>query len=267
MRRIFLAFIACSIILHAYSQSADSIIVVKSPASRLSGLIDIQDLVNQGYNFWNEEFKGHWSGIEVGINGFANKDYSMYPAEQNNFLKNTILLSNSLNLNILQYSMGLQQIRTTIGLVTGLGVSFQGYRIEDYTTIHLDKNYKVQPENVQISSSQKSKFGMINLEIPLLAEFQVPIKNYENRMYISTGLIGLIRLETHTKVVYRHDGKNEKLWTPGNYSVRDFKAAATIRIGYRWINLFATYDIFPLFLDEKGPVLYPYSVGFSLITF
>jgi len=241
--------------------------VVKSPASRLSGLIDIQDLVNHGYNFWEDEFKGHWAGIELGINGFANSDYSLYPSEENNFLQNTMLLSNTLNLNILQYSMGLQQTRTTIGLVTGLGISFQGYRIDDNTTISLDENQKVQPKYLNLSSSQKSKVAMVNLEIPLLVEFQIPIKNYANRLYFSAGLTGVKRLETHTKVKYRKDGKREKLKSPGNYSVRDYKVAGTIRIGYRWVNLFASYDLVTLFYDYKGPVLYPFSIGVRLISF
>ena len=267
MKLIFLVFLVFIVTSHSYSQSADSIVVVKSPSSRLSGLIDIQDLVNQGYNFWDDEFKGHWAGIELGINGFANPDYSMYPVNENNFLQNTLLLSNTLNLNLFQYSLGLQQTRTTIGLVTGLGISFQGYHIDDNTTISVDENHKVQPEYVYLAASQKSKFSMINLEIPLLVEFQIPIKNYANRLYFSTGLTGLIRLETQTKIKYEKDGKKEKLKSPGNYSVRDFKAAATFRIGYRWVNLFATYDIFPLFEDGKGPVLYPWSVGIRLISF
>jgi hypothetical protein len=39
------------------------------------------------------------------------------------------------------------------------------------------------------------------------------------------------------------------------------------RAGYRWINVFATYEITPLFKDEKGPVLTPFTVGFTLLQF
>lgn len=267
MRRILLVFFAILATSYTYSQSADSIIVLKSPASRLSGLIDIQDLVNQGYNFWEDEFKGHWAGIELGLNSFANPDYSSYPAEQNKFLQNTALLSNTLNLNLLQYSMGLQQTRSTIGLVTGIGISFQAYRIDDNTSIVLDENQKVQPKYIYLSSTQKSKFAMVNLEVPLLVEFQVPIRNYANRLYFSTGVIGSRRLESHTKIKYENARKNEKLKSPCNYSVRDYKVAATIRVGYRLVNLFASYDLVTLFDDKKGPVLYPYTVGIRLISF
>ncbi|HZL12105.1 MAG TPA: hypothetical protein VFC65_19140 [Prolixibacteraceae bacterium] len=267
MKRIFLIFIALIFAFHAFPQTADSVIVVQSPAGRLSGLINIQDLVNEGYNYWNEEFEGHWSGIELGFNGFAQADYSMYPADENNFLRNDMILSNSLIINLLQYSRGLQKNRNNIGLITGLGLSLQSYRLDKNTTILVDQNSKVYPENQYLDSNQKSKFSSVYLEVPLLIEFQIPIKNKQNRMYFSTGIIGSKRLETHTKVKYRRDGKREKLKSPGDYSIRNYKVAGTIRLGYRWVNLFATYDIVPLFEANRGPVLYPFSVGVKLISF
>jgi hypothetical protein len=86
-------------------------------------------------------------------------------------------------------------------------------------------------------------------------------------MYLVAGLNGMKRIESHTKLKYRKDGKREKLKSPGDYSIRDYKVESTIRIGYRWINLFATYDLVPLFEDRRGPVLYPVTFGFKLISF
>ncbi|MDO8929513.1 MAG: hypothetical protein Q7W54_11070, partial [Bacteroidota bacterium] len=117
------------------AQENDSIIVVQSPSGRLSGLIDIQDLVNEGFNYYQAEFTGHWAGIEVGVNGFARPDYSMYEADDKDFLSNDLFMSNRLNLNILQYSKGLQSTRNTVGLVTGISLSLQSYRLDNKTTI------------------------------------------------------------------------------------------------------------------------------------
>lgn len=267
MKRIFLIFMTSIAALLAFAQENDSIIVVQSPAGRLSGLIDIQDLVNEGNNHWDKEFKGHWSGIELGINGFANPDYNMYPPNNNDFLKNNLLRSDVLNLNLMQYSKGIQQNRNTIGLVTGLGLSIQSYRLDNNTSIVLDENRKVQPLFLISESNQKSKLSSVYLEVPLLVEFQIPVSNFRNRLYISAGITGAKRLETHTKVKYRKDGKKEKLKSPGDYSILDYKVAGTIRIGYRLINLFATYDIVPLFEDRRGPVLYPFTAGIRLISF
>jgi hypothetical protein len=86
-------------------------------------------------------------------------------------------------------------------------------------------------------------------------------------MYISAGITGAKRLESHTKIKYRKDGKREKLKSPGDYSMYDYKVSGTVRMGYRWINLFASYDFAPLFENRRGPELYPYSVGIKLLSF
>lgn len=267
MKRIFFLFLATITTLLAYSQENDSIIVVKSPAGRLSGLIDIQDLVNEGFNYWDEEFEGHWAGVELGVNSFIKSDYSLYPAAENNFLENNLILSNVLNLNVLQYSKGLQQTRNTIGLVTGVGLSLQSYHLNSNTTIELDENRKVIPQTLFFDSNQKSKLSSVYLEVPLLVEFQIPVSHFANRVYFSAGIIGSKRLETHTKIKYRKNGERQKLKSPGDYSIRDFKVSGTIRMGYRWINLFASCDVVPLFEDRRGPELYPFTVGIKLISF
>ena len=267
MRRILLLVLATISVSLTFAQENDSIIVLQSKASRLSGLIDIQDLVSEGFNYWKDEFKGHWAGVEIGINGFANVDYNTYPADKNGFLKNDLLRSNILNLNILQYSRGIQRTRNTIGLVTGLGLSLQSYHLNKNTSIAVDENRKIYPTTLYFDSNQKSKLGTVFLEVPLLLEFQVPIHHSPNRFYVSTGLVGAKRLEAHTKIKYRKDGHREKLKSPGTYSIRDYKASGTIRVGYRGINLFANYDLVSLFEDRKGPELYPFSLGIRLISF
>ncbi len=267
MKRKFLTFIALIVSFHTYSQENDSIVVLNNPSGRLSGLIDIQDLVNEGFNYWENEFTGHWTGVEFGFNGFSNPDYSMYLPEEDNFLGNDLMLSNVLNLNLFQYSVGIQQNRNNIGLVLGLGLSLHSLRLDNNTTLSTDENRKVHPLALYFDSNQKSKLSSVYLEIPLLIEFQIPISHYANRLYIATGITAAKRLETHTKVKYRKNNKREKLKSPGDYSIHDYKVAATIRLGYRWVNLFATYDLFPLFEDRRGPVLYPFSVGVKLISF
>lgn len=249
------------------AQENDSTVVVKSSSSRLAGLIDIRDLTNEGFNYWNDDFKAHWTGIEFGFNGFANADYSKYPANEQNFMDNDIFRSNTLNLNFLQYSLGLQQTRNTIGLVTGIGLSLQSYRLDNNTTLVSDEDRNVHPQTQYFETNQKSKLSSVYLDVPLLIEFQVPVRNYENRIYFTAGVTGSKRLETHTKVKYRKDGKREKLKSPGDYSIPDYKISGTVRIGYRRVNLFASYDLSPLFQYLRGPVLYPYTFGLKLISF
>jgi hypothetical protein len=263
MKQIFLILLVTSFI-QAYSQENDSTIVLQSSVGRLSGLVNIQDL-NEDYNSF--KFEGHWAGVELGINGFANSGYSMYPTSEQNFLDNDLIRSNSLNLNVLQYSKGIQQTRNNIGLVTGVGLSFQSYHLDNNTTISVDESGKIHPSILYFDSSQKSKLSTLYLDVPLLVEFQIPIGHFANRLYFSAGLTGSKRLETHTKIKYHKNGKREKLKSPGDFAIKDYKVAATFRMGYRWVNVFATCDLAPLFNDRDGPVVYPFSAGIRLISF
>jgi len=267
MKQIFLILILFLTTFELFSQENDSIIVVQSPTGRLSGLIDIQDLGSEGNSSGKEKFEGNWAGIEFGINGFAKPDYSMYQPADGHFLDNDLVRSNALNINIFQYSRGLQQVRNNLGLVTGLGLNFESYHIGTNTTISVDEDNKVQPTELYYDSNQKSKLSLLYIDVPVLLEIQIPINNINNRMYFSAGLVGSKLLEAHTKIKYRRDGKKEKLKSPGDYSINDYKLAATFRVGYRWINLFASCDLIPLFAERKGPVVYPFSVGIRLMAF
>ena len=267
MKFLFLFISALIVSFQSYSQTNDSIIVVQSPASRLSGLIDIQNLVNEGKNHWEDEFKGHWAGVEFGFNGFSRADYSLYSPQDKNFMSNDVFRSNVLNLNAIQYSKGIQSSRNTIGLVTGVGLSIESYRLDNNTSIEMDATGKVQPVKLYFDANQKSKLSILYLEVPLIAEFQVPVRNIANRLYVSGGINAGKRLSAHTKIKYRVNDKKEKLKAPGEYSISDYKFAATFRIGYRWVNLYATYDLTPMFDQRRGPILYPYSVGLRLISF
>lgn len=267
MKKIFLILVLVLIAASVYSQENDSILVVQSPTGKLSGLINIQDLGNGESDFGAKKFEGNWAGVEFGINGFANSNYDSYANPANHFMDNDLIRSNTLNLNVLQYSRGIQQVRNNIGLVTGLGLCFQSYHFNDHTTIIIDENRKVQPSVLYFDSNQKSKLSVLYLNIPLLFEFQIPINHVNNRLHISAGLTGSKRLETHTKIKYRKNGKKEKLKSPGDYSINDYKVAASFRIGYRWANIFVNYDLVPLFEAHRGPVLYPFSAGIRLVAF
>ena len=246
------------------SQETDTIVPVDQKPEKILRKIDIQKMTGHGFNIWEDKFTGHWAGIDFGFNGFANAEYSDY---QNEFMDNDLLRSNSTFINFFQQSIGLQHNRNTIGLVTGIGLQLKSYRLDKNTTIRRNNNGLIQPETLYFDQNQKSKLSIVSLVVPLLAEFQIPVNHYENRMYLSGGFYGGIRLSSHTKIKYRIDGKKEKLKVPGHYSIHDFKYGAMFRAGYRWVNVFATYDLVPLFRNEKGPEITPFTFGVTLIQF
>ncbi|HKI90058.1 MAG TPA: hypothetical protein VKA38_13600, partial [Draconibacterium sp.] len=75
------------------------------------------------------------------------------------------------------------------------------------------------------------------------------------------------RLTSQTKIKYRIDRKKEKLKVPDFLSLTDLKYGVMVRAGYRWVNVFACYDLVPLFRKDKGPKLTPFTFGFTLVSF
>ncbi|HKJ41686.1 MAG TPA: hypothetical protein VKA27_06295 [Sunxiuqinia sp.] len=248
------------------AQQPDSLSIKHSNGKNGPKIIQMDGIVTDGFNYWNEKFSGHWSGIYFGFNGLAKADYSMYDADDAGFLDVNLWRSTVVNLNLLQFSKGLQHNRNTIGVVTGLGMEVQTYFLDRNTSIEKGEN-RIEPVHLFYDSNQKSKLSSFYLSVPFLVEFQIPVSNYGNRFYISAGVVANKRLSTQTKVKYRKNNKKEKLKTPDDYYMNDIRFSGTIKIGYRWINLYATYDLQQLFQDSRGPEVFPYSFGVALISF
>jgi len=261
LRLILTVIILTTTSIISCSQDTDTIVPVRKDPYKLLRNIDLKDLSGHGFNLWKDKFSGHWAGIDFGFNTFLNADYSDYNSE---FMENDLLRSNSTYINLIQQSIGLQRNLNTIGLVTGIGLNLQSYRLDKNTTIRRVENGKIEPQILYFDQNQKSKLSIVSLTFPLLAEFQIPVKHFKNRIYFSAGLYGGIRLSSHTKIKYRSEEKKEKLKVPGHYSLHDFKYGLMMRTGYRWINLFATYELIPLFKENKGPVLTPFTFGVTL---
>lgn len=248
------------------AQQNDTLLMNQSISGNQPTVIQLPPVVTDGFNYWEDKFSGHWPGIYFGVNGFLNEDYEMYREEEAGFMDVNLLRSTALNLNLFQFSKGLQRTRNTIGLVTGLGLEIQTYFLDKKTSI-VKSSGRIQPVERFYESNQKSKLSSVYLSVPLLVEFQVPLKTYGNRFYVSGGLVAGKRLSTHTKVKYRRNGTKEKLKMPDDYYMNEIRFSAMVRMGYRWINLYASYDLQPLFLEQRGPELYPFSLGIALFSF
>ncbi|HZH72246.1 MAG TPA: hypothetical protein VFD91_07125 [Mariniphaga sp.] len=259
----YLMLFSIFVVLTARGQN-DSIVPIDKDPEELLKNLDLRLYDQTGFNLWNDSFSGHWSGFDFGFNVLLNEDYSGYDRP---FMDNDVLRSNSAFINLLQLNIGLQRNRNTIGLVSGIGLQLQSYRLDKNTTINRLPDGSIEPQSLYFDHNQKSKFSIISLTVPLLAEFQIPLDHYKNRIYLSGGMYGGIRLGSHTKIKYRSEGKKEKLKTPGHYSLQDIKYGFMVRAGYRWINVFATYDLVPLFKEDKGPELTPLTFGVTLLSF
>ncbi|VAW19823.1 hypothetical protein MNBD_BACTEROID01-1166 [hydrothermal vent metagenome] len=266
LKNISILIILFCFALKGYSQEADT----QQDAifnKRAINVTNIKDLTKNGFNFWQDNFKGHFAGIDFGFNTFVKSNYRGYPPDEWGFMENNYYRSNSLFINIIQQSINLQHNRNTLGLVTGAGLQMQSYRLNQNITIEERLSGKIVPAQLSYKDNQKSKLYMAYLIIPFLAEIQIPVKHYANRLYFSGGFYAGIRISSHTKIKYRRMSQKEKLKTPGDFSLHKIKSGLMFRTGYRWVNIFATYDLTPLFKNSLGPELTPVTVGVTLMKF
>ena len=238
----------------------DTIVPIRKNAEEILRNLNLN---SGGFNFWEDKFVGHWAGIDLGFNTFLNSDYSGY---DNEFMKNKMIRSSSWNLNLIQQSIGLQRNRNNFGLVTGIGLEYQYYRLNDSTTIVRSDNDIVIPKYFNYSDNQGSKLFLFSATLPLLAEIQIPINNYKNRLYFSSGMYFSYRIVSYTKITYR-DVQMHRLKITDKYALQNFKYGLMFRTGYRWINFYAKYELTPFFKKDKGPDLTPFVVGLTLLRF
>jgi len=225
---------------------------------------------NQDRFFMDEEkgFRGHWTGFEMGVNGFTDEDYSAYPSDQQDFMDLDMAKSIAVNLNFLQYDISLQKERNTIGLVTGMGLEWNNYRFDQNITLGNDDSGMIQPISFDSDwSIKKSKLTSLYLTVPLLLEFQIPVKYKSRRVHMSAGVMGGLRIGSHTKVKYKSNGNSHKDKDHDDFNLKTLRYAAHARIGYRSLNFFATYGLTDLFEKNDGPKLVPFTIGITLVSF
>lgn len=213
-----------------------------------------------------KDFKGHWAGVDLGLNNYFSQplDASLPPSSR--FMDLNTGKSVTVGLNLFQQSIGLQKNNNKVGLVTGLGLTFNNYRLDSEYILGRDDagntSYTISDRDVK-----KNKLTTTFLTVPLLLEAQIPTSHSNRPFFISGGLYSGFKLRSHTKVVYYDDGGKEKEKSRADLNVNSFKYGATVRVGYRFIKLFATCDLSQMFQKDQGPELYPWSVGLTLINF
>lgn len=197
-------------------------------------------------------FKGHWEGFEIGMNNFLTPDYS-YP---DNFMNLNTGKSWNVNLNFIQYDQRL--IGNTLGIVTGLGLQLNDYKFSGNHSITRDSTGSV----VMLAYADQLKMSKLNvgyLTLPVILEIHAG-----RSFYVAGGVIGSMKIRSYTKVKMYDQGKITKNKIKDDFAISPLQLSATVRFGIKELNLYANYNLTPLFQENKGPELYPFSVGLAV---
>lgn len=208
-----------------------------------------------------KKFKGHWSGVEFGINNFIDDKFSITRTNGEQFMDLNTGRSWNFNWNIKQYSIGFGTDR--IGLVTGLGLEFNNYHFDGDNNIQ-EVGGNIVTKDDYPSSLAKSKLKTTFLTVPLLLELQMLGAKRSKRIHVSTGVIGGLKIGSHSKVIYKVDGNRKKDKTRDDFNINPLRYGLTARIGYRSLNFYANYYMTPFFEKDGDPELYPVALGLSV---
>jgi hypothetical protein len=170
--------------------------------------------------------------------------------------------STAVSLNLFEQNINL--VNQKLGLVTGLGLTWNNYRFSKKNTILTDDgSFGGKFDEDPTRTYEKSKLVVTYLKVPLMLEFQTNGKMKANSFHIGAGVVGGLRIGSHTKIVY--DGNRSK--DKGDFYINPFKADAIAKIGWGVINLYGTYSLTEMFRSNKGPEVYPFEIGISLLAF
>jgi len=208
------------------------------------------------------KFRKTWSGIDIGMNAYVSPIQSLGMRPEADFLSLEHNKSWVINFNVFQKSFPI--ISNNVGIVTGIGFGFNNYRLADNTVTLVYNPNGIDYINEPDLRMKKNKLVLAHLNIPLMIEFQTQgPKKYHQFNFAAGGNLGIL-MNSYTRQTYDIDGKTMKRKVDENFHVAPFRYEAVARIGYGGVHLFATYALNSFFKNDKGPEIYPFSVGISL---
>jgi len=204
-------------------------------------------------------FSPHWAAFEIGINNYLSADNSMSLPSELSYMDLNTGKSFNININFAQLGLGLSR---HIGIATGLGFEFNDYKFEGNNNITKDDEGIIIPYYPDAGINfEKSKLSTVYLTMPLMLEVQIPVKS-RRTLNVAAGVIGGVKIGSHNKMVY-YDGSKEKVKEHDDFSLSVLRYGPTLRIGYESFQIYATYYMNGMFIEDKGPDLYPVQIGIS----
>jgi hypothetical protein len=195
-----------------------------------------------------------------------------------------------INLNFFEQNVAISKNKQ-FGFTSGLGFSWHLYRFSKPTHLNADSSV-LRGYLADGISVRRSRLTTWHLTLPLLFEWQTNNTHKKNSFHVGAGMIVGTRLLSWFRVRYNESDKDFELKrynpetgvyeteytsrSPGHppkivdtkdWFLKPFQFDATLRIGWGWINLWTTFSVNTLFRTDKGPELYPWSAGITLINF
>ena len=211
-----------------------------------------------------KKFRGHWAGFELGLNNYVNKDYKTVLEGDDVLFELNPEISWTFSINFMEFNIPFGK---GIGLTTGMGTTWNNYHFRNNVNVYENDLGVITSELDNINKYSKNSLNLWYVNVPLLFEFQIPVAKKRPGVHIAAGIVGSLKLSSKRKAEYSDNINEYEIKNKADFQIPALKYGLTFRIGYKFISLFANYDMQPLFKSGRGPEVYPVSVGLVLISF
>ncbi len=201
-------------------------------------------------------------GLDAGVNMLRNADGGMTMDSSAKWLE--LNHSRSLSWRIQVLSANFPIYKNHIKIKTGLGFAWNGYGLKNNVTMQTRDSSAVYAVVMDSTINyNKNKFRASYLTVPLLLELNSD--KDEKEFHLTVGVIGGWNMGSLIRQKWQAGDRDSDFKHKGDYNVNPFTLDATARLGYKNFTLFATYGLTPLFEKNKGPEVYPMTVGLQII--
>lgn len=208
------------------------------------------------------KFKGHWAGFEFGLNNYVDDNFSLVRTSDTEFLDLNTGKSWNFNINFAQFSI--PAIGNRFGFVTGMGLEWNNYHFSNSNTIYKNTVAGIIEPLPITGSIKKNRLQTMYLTIPLLMELQLLEGSRSDRLYFSGGVIAGLKMYAQTKYKISESGGKRTEKDYNDFYLTPFRYGITARAGYKLVKVYFNYYLTPLFIDTRGPELYPVAMGIAL---
>lgn len=206
---------------------------------------------------WND---GHYSGIILSYNGLVSSLGNLSLPAGAEFLTQR---ANSIGVSInpIDYALA---VGKRVAFVTGLGFEFNNFRFENNIGLRRENgvtvaDYRFEDMGINV---RKSKLSTAYMNVPILVEVQM---GHRNDWFINAGVVGGLKIGSHTKVVVRDGRTRDTYKNHGNLGLRNFHYGYMVNVGYRWVALSATYYPVSIFRSGQGPDVEQINIGLGIM--
>lgn len=203
--------------------------------------------------------------FDLGLtNYFANGQYGVNAIPGNNLLALNELRPGS--------HVAVHFFPTTASLIGRGAVNLKTALTLDYTNLYFANNVVIDDRGEQLILTESSTNFSTNkltaryVQIPLLLNINTD-PGGKDGVSISFGVYGGMLWKAWTKQVFEENGQKKVDKVAGTYNLNPFKVGLMGRLDFKWFDIYAMYNISPLFENGQFPETQTIVAGVNFLNF